>query len=411
MAQSQTQLPASYSIRFNYDYTGSDSTITIGVNPNAKADILIYKGDTLIKVYEGVLPAEYYTYEFPGASSVINDYSVTYRAYNTVTNYQELEEFAVNVKEWKPQFTLPDISCKQIGEVATIALSTLTFNCFQEDDVLVPNNPDVEVNIKFQLYYFNQETSTWVQQGSDFNASDGSPSLEGEILSYINTNSALTDQQVSDYIKDIYIYGTTETELWTPDTLTTVKLVVSVSNYSTTVTKETIFPVCGTWKIRRMSCGNYRIYNYLFNNQSYQILNQATNTVFSQGIVPGMNYINITFTEDSVYKVTSNGTNQWIFNFCDIENCVLELQKKILLDDNLCDTCKLDKVLYQKALRLIPIYETWKKLLDKDWVYDIQYTTTDIAGELSKIYDAQELYLELKNLCAQCNDDPKKCSC
>jgi hypothetical protein len=124
-----------------------------------------------------------------------------------------------------------------------------------------------------------------------------------------------------------------------------------------------------------------------------------------------MNYINITFTEDSVYKVTSNGTNQWIFNFCDIENCVLELQKKILLDDNLCDTCKLDKVLYQKALRLIPIYETWKKLLDKDWVYDIQYTTTDIAGELSKIYDAQELYLELKNLCAQCNDDPKKCSC
>ena len=33
----------------------------------------------------------------------------------------------------------------------------------------------------------------------------------------------------------------------------------------------------------------------------------------------------------------------------------------------------------------------------KDWVYDIQYTTTDIAGELSKIYDAQELYLELKN--------------
>ena len=411
MAQSQTQLPASYSIRFNYDYTGSDSTITIGVDANAKADILIYKGDTLIKVYEGVLPAEYYTYEFPGASSVINDYSVTYKAYNTVTNYQELEEFAVTVKEWKPQFTLPDISCKQIGEVATIALSTLTFNCFQEDDILVPNNPDVEVNIKFQLYYFNQETSTWVQQGSDFNASDGSPSLEGEILTYINTNSALTDQQVSDYVKNIYVYGTTETELWTPDTLTSIKLVVSVSNYSTTVTKETIFPVCGTWKIRRMSCGNYRIYNYLFNNQSYQILNQANNTVFSQGIVPGMNYINIAFNEDSVYKVTSNGTNQWIFNFCDIENCVLELQKKVLLDDHLCDACKLDKPLYQKALRLIPIYETWKKLLDKDWVYDIQYTTTDIAGELSKIYDAQELYLELKNLCTQCDDDSKKCSC
>ena len=127
MAQSQTQLPASYSIRFNYYYTGGDSTITIGVNPNAKADILIYKGTTVIKVYEGVLPAEYYTYEFPGAASVINDYSVTYRAYNTATGYQETQVVDVIVKEWKPEFTLPDISCKQIGEVATIALSTLTF--------------------------------------------------------------------------------------------------------------------------------------------------------------------------------------------------------------------------------------------------------------------------------------------
>ena len=410
MAQSQTQLPASYSIRFNYYYTGGDSTITIGVNPNAKADILIYKGTTVIKVYEGVLPAEYYTYEFPGAASVINDYSVTYRAYNTATGYQETQVVDVIVKEWKPEFTLPDISCKQIGEVATIALSTLTFNCFQEDSSLVPANPDSEINIKFQLFYFNQETSTWVQKGSDFNASDGSPTLEGEILTYINTNSALTDQQVSDHFKNIYIYGTTETELWTPDTLTMFKLVVSVSNYSTTITKETVFPICGTWKIRRMSCGNYRIYNYLFNNQSYQILNQATNKVFSD-IVPAMNYAIITLTEDSVYKVTCNGTNQWIFNFCDIENCVLELQKKVLLDDHLCDACKLDKVLYQKALRLIPVYETWKKLLDKNWVYDIQYITTDIQGELNKIYDAQELYLELKNLCTQCNDDPKKCSC
>jgi hypothetical protein len=411
MAQSQTQLPASYSIRFNYDYTGSDSTLIIGGNPNAKADILIYKGATVIKVYEGVLPEEFYTYEFPGAASTVNDYSVTYRAYNTVTGYQETETFDVIVKEWKPEFTLPVISCKQIGELATIALSTLTFNCFQEDRALAPNNPDSEINIKFQLYYFNQDTSTWVQQGSDINVSDGSPTLEGEILAYINTNSALTDQQVSDYIKNIYVYGTTQTELWTPNTLTMCKLVVSVSNYNTTITKETVFPICGTWKIRRMSCGNYRIYNYLFNNQSYQIIDQINNTVISQGVVPGMNYVTVTFNKDSVYKVTSNGTSQWIFNFCEIENCILELQKKVLLDDHLCDACKLDKVLYQKALRLIPIYETWKKLLDKDWVYDIQYRTTDIAEELTKIYDAQELYLELKNLCTQCNDDPKKCSC
>ena len=84
-------------------------------------------------------------------------------------------------------------------------LYTLTFNCFQEDSSLVPANPDSEINIKFQLFYFNQETSTWVQKGSDFNVSDKSPTLEGEILTYINTNSALTDQQVSDYVKNIYI--------------------------------------------------------------------------------------------------------------------------------------------------------------------------------------------------------------
>jgi hypothetical protein len=72
----------------------------------------------------------------------------------------------------------------------------------------------------------------------------------------------------------------------------------------------------------------------------------------------------------------------------------------------------MDKALYQKALRLIPVYETWKKLLDKDWVYDVQYQSTDVNNYLSALYDAEELYLELKNLCADCeNVLSKKCGC
>jgi hypothetical protein len=71
----------------------------------------------------------------------------------------------------------------------------------------------------------------------------------------------------------------------------------------------------------------------------------------------------------------------------------------------------MDKVLYQKALRLLPTYETWKKLLDKDWVYDMQYKTADITQEISRLYEAKELYLELIKLCEDCGGTKKKCSC
>ena len=81
------------------------------------------------------------------------------------------------------------------------------------------------------------------------------------------------------------------------------------------------------------------------------------------------------------------------------------------MDECFCDSCKRDKDLYQKAMRMLPLYETWKKLLDKDGVYDMQYKTTDLAGELARIYDAQELYLELSKLCEDCGDIQKKCGC
>ena len=89
----------------------------------------------------------------------------------------------------------------------------------------------------------------------------------------------------------------------------------------------------------------------------------------------------------------------------------LNLQKQILLDECFCDNCKRNKDLYQKAMRMLPLYETWKKLLDKDGVYDMQYKTTDANGELARIYDAQELYLELSKLCESCGDIQKKCGC
>jgi len=192
-----------------------------------------------------------------------------------------------------------------------------------------------------------------------------------------------------------------------------VKMVVTVTNYSTSVMKETIFPICGTWKIRRMSCGKYRIYNYTANPINF-IIEKSDNGSFSQfktlqvGI---LSFDSLELPDDGIYKVTGGSLTKYIFNFCALENCILELQKKVLLDDTLCDACKLDKVLYQKALRLIPIYETWKKLLDRDWVYEIQYQSTDVAGSLIAIYDAEELYLELKDLCDSCDYKSEKCKC
>jgi hypothetical protein len=42
----------------------------------------------------------------------------------------------------------------------------------------------------------------------------------------------------------------------------------------------------------------------------------------------------------------------------------------------------------------------------------MQYKSTDAAAELAKLYDAQELYLELKNLCVDCaNSSTKPCNC
>lgn len=41
----------------------------------------------------------------------------------------------------------------------------------------------------------------------------------------------------------------------------------------------------------------------------------------------------------------------------------------------------------------------------------MQYKTTDVNGELARIYDAQELYLELSKLCESCGDIQKKCGC
>jgi hypothetical protein len=199
---------------------------------------------------------------------------------------------------------------------------------------------------------------------------------------------------------------------WIPNKFAMVKIVVTVTNCSTSVEKATVFPVCGTWKIRRLACGTYRIYNYKNTNLIFNYYKDVNpGTLFKTETIPAFSYVELILPNDGIYKVESDGITQYIFNYCSIEACMLDLHKRILLDDSLCDECKLDKVLYQKALRLLPTYETWKKLLDKDWVYDMQYKNTDVDGELARIYDAQELYLELIKLCDECSTSTKGCGC
>lgn len=422
---SETQFAGSYTINFNYSFGNQNGEhpmliITPENNSYTKCNLYIYKNNEVIHTYEGLTPTQFYPYTFAestltGVSGV--EYIVRYLSINNNTGEQYYQDFPFTVKEYKPTFNLPTIQCKKINEPSTISISSLRFNCFAEDSSLHYTPYEYQASINYKLYYLNSNTYTWEPANGDTieEYTGVTVFVQNAVDDYIDANPEATDSQIGIYLQQEFAYGKSAVELWTPEKLTMVKFVTTVTNYSTSVMKETIFPICGTWKIRRMSCGNYRIYNYTENTVNFTI-NKSQNQSFVQipngaGQVGALSFENLNLIDDGVYQITDGNTTKYIFNFCALENCILELQKKVLLDDTLCDACKLDKVLYQKALRLIPIYETWKKLLDRDWVYEIQYQSTDVAGSLAAIYDAEELYIELKDLCDNCNYKSEKCNC
>ena len=419
---SEIQTEASYTITFNYSFGNEDGdnpmlVITPENSSYTKCNLFIYKNGEVIHTYEGLAPTQFYPYTFADPTIIGNggtQYQVKYISTNGVDSFEEI--FPFTVQEYKPTFNLPTIQCLKINEPATITLGSLRFNCFANDEDLHFLPPEFTPNINYKLFYLNSNTYTWEPINGDtieeYSGVD-STGLPAAAEDFIDENVDATDTTTSIFLQNKYRYGSSDTELWTPNRLSMVKMVVTVTNYSTSVMKETIFPICGTWKIRRMSCGKYRIYNYTANPINF-IIEKSNNGTFSQFKtlqVGTLSFDSLELPDDGIYKVTGGGLTKYIFNFCALENCILELQKKVLLDDTLCDACKLDKVLYQKALRILPVYETWKKLLDRDWVYEIQYQSTDVAGSLVAIYDAEELYLELKDLCDSCDYKSEKCKC
>ncbi len=413
---SEIQGISSYDITFNYKYGNQDGDypqliITPENSSYTTCTLYLYKNNVLIHSYPNLTPDVYYPYSFAEASKT----GVVYKAAYVSTNgtYTFTQEVPFTVKEYKPEFTIPTIQCKKINENATIALDGLRFNCFANDRDLHPENPDFIPAINYKLYYLNPNTYTWEPKDNVEEYNGVNVLVESAVEDYLDENPNANDSTIGNYLEDEFAYGKNAVELWSPNKLTMVKMVVTVTNYSTSVMKETIFPICGTWKIRRMSCGKYRIYNYTENEINFSIekSNNGSFSSFTNVTVGALSFESFELPDDGIYKVSGSQLVKYIFNFCAIENCILELQKKVLLDDELCDACKLDKVLYQKALRLIPVYETWKKLLDRDWVYEIQYQSTDVAGSLAAIYDADELYLELKDLCDSCDYKSEKCNC
>lgn len=422
-AHSEIQGKASYTVTFNYSFGNEDGTkpnliITPENNSYTKCNVFIYKNGEVIHTYEGLTPLQMYPYTFAQPTTAGTSgaqYEVKYVSTDGVDFFQEI--FPFTVKEYKPTFNIPTIQCLKINEPANITLGSLRFNCFAEDEILhYATNPDFTPNINYKLYYLNPNNYTWEPFNGDtmeeYSGVD-TPNLMTDVDDYFTNNPDNTDTQVSTFLAQKYRFGSSDTQNWTPNKLTMVKLVATVTNYTTSVMKETIFPICGSWKIRRMACGIYRIYNYTESEINF-IISRSENSsfVFASNLqVPPLSFSELKLSTDGIYKVSGGILTKYIFNFCDIESCILELQKKVLLDDTLCDACKLDKVLYQKALRLIPIYETWKKLLDKDWVYEIQYQSTDPNQSLAALYDAEELYLELKDLCDNCTYSSEKCNC
>jgi len=374
-----TQQPKSYTIDF---------VVTSDLHPDSLTVIRIYKNGDLYHTLTGIESVSS-SYTFNEVSSGNAIYTVDgYANAEEPLNHDNIATFNFDVLEYKPTFTLPTITCVQLNE--THDFFPTGWN--QNENDLCPATPETQ-KIEYKRYEFNMDTSTYEDVDDDYS------------INIIGVSGAVANPET-------YAYT------WTPTKLAMVKIVTTVTNCSTSVEKATVFPVCGGWKIRRLACGDYRLYNYKSTNINYTLSKGVgTNaSVIAQGIVGAFNYISLQqnnkILEDGIYTIQVGNETQYIINYCDIEACMLDLHKRILLDDSLCDDCKMDKVLYQKALRLLPTYETWKKLVDKDWIYDMQYKSTDAAGELARLYDAQELYLELKNLCADCGtSSTKKCNC
>jgi hypothetical protein len=367
----------SYAVNFQItsaEYPGSVSTITI------------YKNDDPLYTFTTTAGGQPETYTFaePTSASVI--YSVGGVANSeSYEDYQIAPTYIFTVDEYKPTFTLPVIQCAKKGEPFSFFPTAWNMN-----SNVCPNTP-LDSQVTYERYEFNMNTSQYELKGTPV------------VIDMTGEDGVVTGSD--------YAYVPDGEDSWIPDKLTMVKFVVKVQNCSTEIEKSTVFPICGGWKIRRIACGNYRIYNYTQNPITFSFTGPSV--IPDKTIIP-FNYDTLQIDVDGIYQVTDNAeveTLQYIFNYCALESCVLAIQKKILLDETLCDDCKMDKVLYQKALRLLSVYETWKKLLDKDWVYNIQYASTDIDNELSRIYDAEELYKELIKFCDDCGDTPKKCNC
>jgi hypothetical protein len=395
ITSSETQVSKSYTVEFN----ATSSAYPLNDYPDSYLQIDIYDdNDDLYHSVNNWSQGVNYPYTFN--SNDVGNYTVVYTVYASPEDANQDYEYNTppkpfTVYEYKPTFTLPTVTCAELNIPFTFYPTDWFFNSNSEYN-LCPATPinNGDYQVEYKRYEFNLNTSTYdLKQTSTLTidpADITNETEEGELE-----------------IPEMYAYE------WTPSVLAMVKIVVTINNCSEFVEKATVFPVCGSWKIRRLSCGNYRIYNYKNSSISYSLYDNVTDpaTLIKTEQIGPFTYVELTLEKDSVYKVTSGGVTQFIFNFCTLEECVLNMQKKILMDECFCDSCKRNKDLYQKAMRMLPLYETWKKLLDKDGVYDMQYKTTDLAGELARIYDAQELYLELSKLCEDCGDIQKKCGC
>jgi len=397
MAISNTQIQESSSYSYSFSAESSLYTTALGY-PDSYLVFTVYKNEDEYYISPQLEQDSPFSVTFNEPSSVDVEYTVVYRVYSDATNSALVDASSIisfTVLEYQPTFVLPIVTCAELNKPFTFYPTSWFFN----NNDLCPVTPinGGDYLIEYKRYEFNVNNSTYELKDTE--------TLTIDPLDITNEND---EGEITD--PEIYAY---QAGAWVPNKLAMVKFVVTISNCSVAVEKATVFPICGSWKIRRLSCGNYRIYNYKNDSISYSLYDNVTDpaTLIKTEQIGPFTYTELTLEKDSVYKVTSGGVTQFIFNFCALEECVLNMQKRILMDECFCDSCKRDKDLYQKAMRMLPLYETWKKLLDKDGVYDMQYKTTDLAGELARIYDAQELYLELSKLCEDCGDIQKKCGC
>lgn len=273
-----------------------------------------------------------------------------------------VEQVDVTVVDYKPIFTLTNYSNKNLNEETHLSIASLIIN---EADVCEDN---LDTQVQWKIYFKDNLIET---QTIDFDPADYTLSELDCIYTFENVGKYL--------------------------------IVCTVQNCNGSTSNSYELLVTGSIRVRKIQCGLYRVYNTTIEDISHIITDMEDNPI-TQGIIPALSFIEVSLT-DGVYKLISGEFIQFIFSWCTIESCMDTLLQEFLFAD--CKKCEDKK--QDPAVKMVALYNVYKKIVDTNEKYDIVYRNIDAEGVIASMYEANEIAKKLLSYCQTCK--PKSCGC